>query len=84
MLCLCVAAQDDALQEVVSSAQEEDSVRAADTGIGGHLIAAEPREPHEEDFEIPNQTAQEAVIYSTPSVNKHFCAFICHKKSGSN
>lgn len=79
MLCLCVAAQDDVLQEVVSSAQEEYSLRAIDAGIGGHLIAAEPCEPHEEDSEIPNRTAQEAVIYSTPSVNKHFCAFICNK-----
>lgn len=67
MLCLCVAAQDDVLQEVVSSAQ------------GGRLIAAEPCEPHEEDSEIPNQTAQEAVIHTTPSVNKHLCAFICNK-----
>lgn len=79
MLCLCVAAQDDVLQEVVSSAQQEDSLRAADTGVGGRLIAAEPCEPHEEDSEIPNQTAQEAVIHATPSVNKHLCAFICNK-----
>ncbi|XP_075872940.1 tudor domain-containing 6 [Nelusetta ayraudi] len=41
--------KDDMLQEVVSSAQ------------GGRLIAAEPCEPHEEDSEIPNQTAQEAI-----------------------
>lgn len=40
------------------------------------MIAAEPCEPHEEDSEIPNQTAQEAVIHSTASVSKHSCAFI--------